>query len=275
MKREALYEDGSFQERELAALVASKVYYHLQEYNESMVFALGAGKLLNLDHGGEFEETIICRFFPPISISMLGYCVLTITPVAKCIDTFISLSASPKTQNATQTPNKAPRLNTSFPPSTNGATSTAAGLTSPITPFSQSTLPSKSLLSRQDSISLETGGEDIGADASELPLVIQRGVQKQLQAVIERLFEQCFREKRYRQVVGIAVEAKNLDVLRTAILRASEDEKKEDEESSRSGEELMEYVLDICMSVVQERAFRNEVSWHAIQRGQGVRSYFN
>ncbi|OJD19903.1 hypothetical protein AJ78_00097 [Emergomyces pasteurianus Ep9510] len=234
---EALYEDESFKERELAALVASKVYYHLQEYNESMVFALGAGKLLNLDHGGEFEETII----------------------SKCIDTFISISASPKTQNAAQAANKATHLNTSFPPSTNGATSTSAGLTSPITPFSQSALPSKSLLSRQDSISLETGGEDLGTDASELPLVIQRGVQKQLQAVIERLFEQCFREKRYRQVVGIAVEAKNLDVLRTAILRASEDEKQKDEESSRSGEELMEYVLDICMSVVQERAFRNEI----------------
>ncbi|OAX84601.1 hypothetical protein ACJ72_01028 [Emergomyces africanus] len=209
---EALYEDESFKERELAALVASKVYYHLQEYNESMVFALGAGKLLNLDHGGEFEETIIST-----------------------------------------------HLNTSFQPTTNGATSTSAGLTSPITPFSQSALPSKSLLSRQDSISLETGGENFGTDASELPLVIQRGVQKQLQTVIERLFEQCFREKRYRQVVGIAVEAKNLDVLRTAILRASEDEKKEDVESSRSGEELMEYVLDICMSVVQERAFRNQI----------------
>lgn len=59
--REALYEDETFPERELAALVASKVYYHLQEYNESMVFALGAGKLLNLDKGGEFEQTIICR----------------------------------------------------------------------------------------------------------------------------------------------------------------------------------------------------------------------
>ncbi|EDN10425.1 hypothetical protein HCAG_06228 [Histoplasma mississippiense (nom. inval.)] len=233
---EALYEDESFPERELAALLASKVYYHLQEYNESMVFALGAGKLLNLDHGGEFEETII----------------------SKCIDTFISISASPKTQNAAQTANKTPRLNTSFPLTTNGATSTSAGLTSPITPFSQSALPSKSLLSRKDSISLETGGEDTGAYPSELTLVVQRGVQKQLQAVIERLFEQCFREKRYRQVVGIAVEAKNLDVLRAAILRASEDEKKT-EESSRSGEELKEYVLDICMSVVQERAFRNEI----------------
>lgn len=207
------------------------------------------------------------RLFHPIFSAFDNSCVLTITPIAKCIDTFISISASPKTQNAAQTANKAPRLNTSFPLTTNGATSTSAGLTSPITPFSQSALPSKSLLSRQDSISLETGGEDTGAYPSELTLVVQRGVQKQLQAVIERLFEQCFREKRYRQVVGIAVEAKNLDVLRAAILRASEDEKKT-EESSRSGEELMEYVLDICMSVVQERAFRNEVRWHAMERGR-------
>lgn len=57
--REALYEDESFPERELAALVAAKVYYNLQEYNESMVFALGAGKLFKLENGGEFEETII------------------------------------------------------------------------------------------------------------------------------------------------------------------------------------------------------------------------
>ncbi|KAK2809213.1 hypothetical protein FQN50_004049 [Emmonsiellopsis sp. PD_5] len=233
---EALYEDESFQERELAALVAAKVYYHLQEYNESMVFALGAGKLFNLDNGGEFEETII----------------------SKCVDTFISLSAIPK---ASHSANDAPHLNTSFPQATNGATSTAAGLTSPITPFSQSALPSKSLLSRQDSTPLETAqsGVDASADSQgELPLVLQRGVQKQLQTVIERLFEQCFRQKRYRQVVGIAVEAKNLDVLRAAILRASEDEKKQNGESRR-GEELMEYVLDICMSVVQERAFRNEI----------------
>lgn len=59
--REALYEDESFPERGLAALLAAKVYYHLQEYNESMVFALGAGKLFKLDNGGEFEETIIGR----------------------------------------------------------------------------------------------------------------------------------------------------------------------------------------------------------------------
>ena len=61
---EALYEDEAFPERELAALVAAKVYYQLQEYNESMVFALGAGKLLDIHKAGEFEETILGKPSP-------------------------------------------------------------------------------------------------------------------------------------------------------------------------------------------------------------------
>lgn len=88
---------------------------------------------------------------------------------------------------------------------------------------------------------------------------MQRGVQKQLYSVIDRLFEQCFIQKRYRQIVGIAVEAKNLNILRTALLRASEDEKKEGGQSTHVAEDLMEYVLRICMGVVPERGFRNEV----------------
>ncbi|KAJ5659361.1 26S proteasome regulatory complex non-ATPase subcomplex Rpn2/Psmd1 subunit [Penicillium longicatenatum] len=232
---EALYEDESFPERELAALVASKVYYHLQEYNESMVLALGAGKLFKLDNGGEYEETII----------------------AKCVDTFISLSAA---QNPSAGDHPA-HLNQSFPASAEGATSTSASLTSPITPFTKSALPSKSLLSRQEVPGIDIahpGGEDISIQHEDTPLILKRGVQGQLQAVIERLFEECFRQKRYRQVIGIAIEAKSLDVLRMSIIRASEDEKKQQGES-RQSEELMEYVLDICMGIVQERAFRNEI----------------
>ena len=56
---EALYEDETFPQRELAALVIAKVYYQIEEYEESMVFALAAGKLFDLDHPGEFEETIL------------------------------------------------------------------------------------------------------------------------------------------------------------------------------------------------------------------------
>ena len=71
LNREALYEDESFSHRQLAALVLSKVYYQLQEYNESMVFALGAGEHFDVANGGEYEETL----------------------VAKCVDTYIAMSA--------------------------------------------------------------------------------------------------------------------------------------------------------------------------------------
>eukprot|EP00842_Homolaphlyctis_polyrhiza_P004849 jgi/Hompol1/5365/HPOL_004367-RA len=70
-KIEVLYEDAAFKHRELAALVASKVYYHLGEFDESLTFALGAGKLFDLHVRSEFVETII----------------------SKCIDKYIQLRA--------------------------------------------------------------------------------------------------------------------------------------------------------------------------------------
>ncbi|KAK5019870.1 proteasome regulatory particle base subunit [Cryomyces antarcticus] len=165
-KIEALYEDESFPERELAALVAAKVYYQLQEYNESMVLALGAGNLFKLDQPGEFEDTII-------------------------------------------------------------------------------------------------GGNAGVIGSHPSPLTLQRGIQKNLQAVVKRIFESCYEVGAYRQVVGIAVEARNLTVLREAILRASHEEKKQGKKAASGtagqSEELMEYVLDVCMNVVQERGLRNEI----------------
>ncbi|KAL9599113.1 MAG: hypothetical protein Q9219_004071 [cf. Caloplaca sp. 3 TL-2023] len=239
---EALYEDPSFPDRELAALVAAKVYYNLQEYNESMIFALGAGKLFNIDHEGEFEDTII----------------------SKCVDTYIALSGSVPVESANQPP---PQLTTAFSSNANGASSVSAGLASPTTPFSQSTLPSKSLLSRQDSTttfdpSLQVGGNTNLPGALPASIASQASVQKQLHAIIDELFERCFQGGSYRQVIGIAVEARKLDVLRRAILRASEDEKQQrkgDNGSLIRGQDLMEYVLEICMNVVQERGFRNEL----------------
>lgn len=59
---EVLYEDEQFSERQLAALVASKVYYHLGEYDESMIFALGAGELFDITAKSEYVETIICSY---------------------------------------------------------------------------------------------------------------------------------------------------------------------------------------------------------------------
>ena len=107
---------------------------------------------------------------------------------------------------------------------------------------------------------LEAPIQDGKAGSTVLP---DRATQAALTKVIERLFESCLQEGRYRQVVGIAVEARNLAVLRRVIKRAGDDEKKSGgkqvEGVSGPTEELMEYVLDICMGVVQERALRTDI----------------
>lgn len=234
---ETLYEDESFPERQLAALVLSKVYYHLQEYNESMTFALDAGDLFKLDNQGEFEETII----------------------SKCIDTYINVSAARQAVPGKSQDSTSLTLSTSFAQETE-TQAKIAGLTSPTTPFSQSTLPSKSLLSRASTNNLEAPVQE-GTQLSTL--IPERLKHAALENVIERLFEGCLREGRYRQVVGIAIEARNLEVLRRVIKRAADDEKqsswKQTEATAGPTEELMEYVLDICMGVVQERGLRTQI----------------
>ncbi|CAE7241919.1 Psmd1, partial [Symbiodinium necroappetens] len=60
---ETLYEDPAFPGREMAALVASKVFYHLEEYrpryDDALRLALGAGQLFNLNQRSEYVEKIV------------------------------------------------------------------------------------------------------------------------------------------------------------------------------------------------------------------------
>jgi 26S proteasome regulatory subunit N2 len=58
---EMLYENEQFKDRDLAALVASKVYYHLGSFDNALQFALGANKLFNVDESSEYVETIIAK----------------------------------------------------------------------------------------------------------------------------------------------------------------------------------------------------------------------
>lgn len=210
-----------------------------------MAFALAAGDLFKLDNGGEFEETII----------------------SKCVDQYIAFSALRHAQPSEAAVRTTSALATSFAnnssdPNGNGF----AGLTSPTTPFSQSTLPSKSLLSRQSTENFADypiiTAKDTRAGSQTLSVLSDRKSQVALENVIERLFENCLREGRYRQVVGIAIEARNLEVLRRVIKRANDDEKKAGksfENGTSPTEELMEYVLNICMDIVQERGLRTEI----------------
>ncbi|WIA09523.1 hypothetical protein OEZ85_008919 [Tetradesmus obliquus] len=58
---EALYEDDEFKDRELAALIASKVFYHLGELDSALTYALGAGTHFNVDEQSEYVQTLIAR----------------------------------------------------------------------------------------------------------------------------------------------------------------------------------------------------------------------
>jgi 26S proteasome regulatory subunit N2 len=202
-----------------------------------MAFALAAGDLFKIDASGEFEETII----------------------SKCVDQYIASTAARHAVPETKKSKDLPELTTTFSNAAENA------VMSPTTPFSQTTLPPKSLLSRAsldnpmlDSTS-QPAKEGRSGSIVQLP---ERAMQASLQRIIERLFDECIKQGRYRQVVGIAVEARNLDVLRSVIKRASEEEKKSgksQEGQQSTTEELMEYTLGVCMDIVQERSFRTEI----------------
>lgn len=60
-KIEILYEDKDFENKQLAALVASKVYYHLGSFEDSLTYALGAGDLFDVNSSSEYVSTIIAK----------------------------------------------------------------------------------------------------------------------------------------------------------------------------------------------------------------------
>ena len=70
--RESLYEDDNLpaETRDTAALLASKVYYFLGEYDEALSFALGAGSAFENETrvfgSEEYVETVVCEFRFPL-----------------------------------------------------------------------------------------------------------------------------------------------------------------------------------------------------------------
>uniref|UniRef100_A0A0G4I2V6 Uncharacterized protein n=1 Tax=Chromera velia CCMP2878 TaxID=1169474 RepID=A0A0G4I2V6_9ALVE len=58
---EFLYERDDFTNKELAALVASKVYYHLEQYEETLRFALGAGPLFDVTVKSQYVDTVVAE----------------------------------------------------------------------------------------------------------------------------------------------------------------------------------------------------------------------
>ena len=54
-------EDAEFVGHELAAAIASKCFYHLQEYNDALRLALSAGQYFNIHVKNEYTDTLIAK----------------------------------------------------------------------------------------------------------------------------------------------------------------------------------------------------------------------
>ncbi|EGV60172.1 proteasome regulatory particle base subunit [Yamadazyma tenuis] len=58
---EELYEDESFEKRSLAALIISKVYYNLGDFDSSVKYSLAAGDEFDIDEQSQYIETIVSQ----------------------------------------------------------------------------------------------------------------------------------------------------------------------------------------------------------------------
>ncbi|KAI4972740.1 hypothetical protein ZWY2020_003665 [Hordeum vulgare] len=56
---ESLYEDDEFDQRQLAALVVSKVFYYLGELNDALSYALGAGALFDVSEDSDYARALL------------------------------------------------------------------------------------------------------------------------------------------------------------------------------------------------------------------------
>ncbi|KAK9288206.1 hypothetical protein L1049_016655 [Liquidambar formosana] len=58
---ESLYEDEEFDQRPLAALLVSKVFYYLGEFNDSLSYALGAASLFDVSEDSDYVHTLLAK----------------------------------------------------------------------------------------------------------------------------------------------------------------------------------------------------------------------
>ncbi|KAK9829302.1 hypothetical protein WJX72_005032 [[Myrmecia] bisecta] len=150
---EAFYEDEEFSHRELAALVASKVFYHLGELDDALTYALGAGSLFDINEQSEYVQTILAR----------------------CIDQYIELRTK-------------------------------------------------------------------GSEAEN-----KAEIDPRLTAIVERMFDRCYRDGQFEQAVGIALESRRLDKLEQTI------------KASPDLVQTLTYSLNVCQQLVVNREFRQQV----------------
>lgn len=73
-------------------------------------------------------------------------------------------------------------------------------------------------------------------------------VDARLEAIVNRMIHRCLDDGQYRQALGIALETRRMDIIEAAITRSGDDINS-----------MLAYAYQVTMSLIQNRAFRNQV----------------
>lgn len=158
VKIESLCEDKGFRNRNLAALLASKIYYHLGSFDDCLAFAISANQLFDINQQSEYVDTII----------------------SKCIDTYAK--------------------------------------------------------QRLYNLALKPGEE-----------IKHMEIDPRLEGIVNRMFERCFQHHQYKQVLGLALETRRMDIFEKAITESTD------------VSAMLSYAFNICMSLLENRKFRDDI----------------
>jgi len=77
---------------------------------------------------------------------------------------------------------------------------------------------------------------------------VTKQYQENMEIVIDKMFHRCFKEKQFKQAIGIALEARRVDKVKEAI-----------EMSGSEMEINLGYTLKLAQEILQSNDFRTEV----------------
>jgi 26S proteasome regulatory subunit N2 len=193
-----LYEDKGFSHRTLAALVASKVFYHLGSYQDSLYFALGAGGLFDLTSTSQYVSTIVGT-----SKSQRQRFANSCKPLDNIV---FSLSAAKSIDHYT----KLRLLKIAKEKKAHGKLSEDWNF---VVTGQPELIPSESVM-------LTLSGLDSGkkSDVLTRPIDPDEPIDPRLEQIVDRMFQRCFDHGQYKQAMGIALETRRMDIFEKSIL---------------------------------------------------------
>ena len=78
-------------------------------------------------------------------------------------------------------------------------------------------------------------------------------IDTRMEGIVDRMFEKCFVDKQFKQAIGIAIEARRMDMFVKSI------------EKAENREEMLSYAFRVVMNFQQSRSFRGELLRNLIQ----------